>query len=65
MTYSSSPRGSRVADALLWVLLTLLIAVNAMGQLSGVSEAITLTAGIGALVCGAVLITLALRRRGS
>jgi uncharacterized membrane protein len=65
MTYSSSARGSRVADGLLWVLLTLGIAINVMGQLAGVRESITLTAGIGALVCGAALVVLALSRRRS
>ena len=65
MTYSSSARGSRVAQGLLWVLLTLGIAINVMGQLAGVRESITLSAGIGALVCGAALVLLALSRRRS
>jgi membrane associated rhomboid family serine protease len=65
MTDSSSTRGSKTADAILWVLLTLGIAINVMGQLSGMPESVTLSAGIGALLCGAALVALALNRRRS
>jgi membrane associated rhomboid family serine protease len=60
-----SARGGRAADAVLWVLLTLGIAINVMGQLAGMPESVTLAAGIGALLCGAALVVLALNRRRS
>ena len=61
----SSKRPSRGADSVLWVVLTLGIAINVMGQLAGVRESITLIAGVAALICGAGLIALAVARRRS
>jgi hypothetical protein len=65
MTNSSSVHRNRATDAVLWVLLTLGIAINVMGQMAGMDESITLTAGIGGLACGVALALLALGRRGS
>jgi hypothetical protein len=65
MTNSSSVHRNRSIDALLWILLTLGIAINVMGQMAGIDESITLTAGIGGLACGVALALLALNRRGS
>jgi hypothetical protein len=49
----------------MWVVLTLGAATNAIGPMTGISEAITLPAGVVALVCVVGLIVIAVQRHRS
>jgi ABC-type nickel/cobalt efflux system permease component RcnA len=59
----TSGRSGRALEALLWLVLTLGVGVNVAGPFAGVSEWVTLPAGVLVLVLGAWLVVLHMRRR--